>query len=240
MGKAQKLKVQRKIERKIEEQEKKEKKKFALKSLISLVGLVLVLAIGYQGVSYAKKTWFAAKKTTKESEVKVNKTYSNPPEMTIDVNKKYIAKFETNKGNFEAELFAKDAPKTVNNFIFLARENFYNGLTFHRVIKDFMIQGGDPKGDGTGGPGYRFEDEFNSHKLVKGVLAMANSGANTNGSQFFIVTKDKTDWLDGKHTSFGQVTSGLDVVMNIGQVQTGENDKPAEAVIINSIKIEEK
>jgi cyclophilin family peptidyl-prolyl cis-trans isomerase len=108
------------------------------------------------------------------------------------------------------------------------------------VIKDFMIQGGDPKGDGTGGPGYKFEDEINSRKLVKGVLAMANSGVNTNGSQFFIVTAEATDWLDGKHTAFGNVISGLDVVLSIQDVATGENDRPASDVVINKVTIEEK
>ena len=152
--------------------------------------------------------------------------------MQIDVNKTYIAKFETNQGNFEAELYAKDAPKTVNNFVVLSRDSFYNGLTFHRVIKDFMIQGGDPKGDGTGDPGYKFADEINSHKLVKGILAMANSGPDTNGSQFFIVTKDATDWLDGKHTAFGNVVSGLENVMKIQDLPVGENDKPKDSVVI--------
>jgi cyclophilin family peptidyl-prolyl cis-trans isomerase len=182
------------------------------------------------------------KPTTVGSEFKKtgDHTYSKAPDMQIDVNKTYTAKFETSKGNFEVELFAKDAPKTVNNFVVLAKDKFYDGLTFHRIIKDFMIQGGDPKGDGTGDPGYKFEDEINSHKLVRGVLAMANSGANTNGSQFFIVTKDKTDWLDGKHTAFGQVKSGLDVVMNIEKAETGENDKPKEAILINKLTIEEK
>jgi cyclophilin family peptidyl-prolyl cis-trans isomerase len=159
--------------------------------------------------------------------------------MQIDINKKYTADFETNKGNFTIELYAKDAPKTVNNFVTLSRDGFYNGLTFHRVIKDFMIQGGDPKGDGTGDPGYKFEDEFNPNKLVRGTLAMANSGANTNGSQFFIVTAEKTEWLDGKHTAFGIVKEGLDVVMAIEKVEVDENDKPKEAVIINKINIKE-
>jgi len=242
MGRAQKLKVQRKIDRIILDQEKKEKRSLVIKSILGIIGLILVLFAVYSGGIYAKKNWFDnAKNNGKESAKmeKEQKSYSQEPEMKIDINRKYLARFETSKGSFEAELFAKDAPRTVNNFVFLAREGFYDGLTFHRIIKDFMIQGGDPKGDGTGGPGYKFADEFNSHKLVQGVLAMANSGADTNGSQFFIVTKDKTDWLDGKHTAFGKITNGLEAVMNIEKVSVGENDKPVEDVIINKITIEE-
>ena len=138
--------------------------------------------------------------------------------MTIDAAKKYKATFDTTKGSIVCDLFVKDAPKTVNNFVFLAREGFYNGTVFHRVIADFMVQGGDPTGTGRGGPGYRFEDETkgnpNKHKV--GTLSMANAGPNTNGSQFFI-THVVTDWLDGKHTVFGQVASGQDVVNKIQQ-----------------------
>ena len=138
--------------------------------------------------------------------------------MSIDTGKKFKATFETSKGSIVCDLFPKDAPKTVNNFVFLAKEGFYNGTVFHRVIEDFMIQGGDPTGTGRGGPGYRFEDETkgnpNRHKI--GSLSMANAGPNTNGSQFFI-THVVTDWLDGKHTVFGQVTSGQDVVNKIQQ-----------------------
>jgi peptidyl-prolyl cis-trans isomerase B (cyclophilin B) len=141
--------------------------------------------------------------------------------MAIDPQGSYTATFETSKGSIVCELFAKDAPKTVNNFVFLAREKFYDGTVFHRVIKDFMIQGGDPTGTGRGGPGYRFEDETrnnpNRHKV--GSLSMANAGPNTNGSQFFI-THIATDWLDGKHTVFGQVKSGQDVVNAIQQGDT--------------------
>lgn len=174
-----------------------------------------------------------------EKEV-IRKKYDQAPEMQIDIDKEYIANFETNKGNFKVKLYTKDAPKTVNNLVFLSREGFYDGLTFHRVIKDFMIQGGDPNGDGTGDPGYKFEDEINERKLVKGVLAMANSGPNTNGSQFFIVTAEATDWLDGKHTAFGEVIEGLDIVMAIQEVETGENDKPVDTVTINKVTISEK
>ena len=144
--------------------------------------------------------------------------YPSPPPVTIDPGKKYTATFETSKGSIVCELFAKDAPKTVNNFVFLAREHFYDGTVFHRVIADFMVQGGDPTATGTGGPGYRFEDETknNPRKHKVGSLSMANAGPNTNGSQFFI-THVVTDWLDGKHTVFGQVTSGQDVVNKIQQ-----------------------
>jgi len=138
--------------------------------------------------------------------------------MKIDTNKKYAATLDTSRGTIVCDLFAKEAPKTVNNFVFLAREGFYDGTTFHRVINDFMIQGGDPTGTGTGGPGYRFEDETknNPHRHKVGTLSMANAGPNTNGSQFFI-THVVTNWLDGKHTVFGQVRSGQDVVNKVKQ-----------------------
>jgi len=170
----------------------------------------------------------------------VKKENMNTPEISIDVNKKYQAKFKTNYGEFTINLFAKETPVTVNNFVTLARKNFYNGLIFHRVIPDFMIQGGDPEGTGRGGPGYKFNDEVSPKKLVKGSLAMANAGPNTNGSQFFIVTAQETPWLDGRHTNFGEVTNGLDVVEKIGKVETGQNDKPIKDVIINSIEIIEQ
>jgi peptidyl-prolyl cis-trans isomerase B (cyclophilin B) len=143
----------------------------------------------------------------------MSKQYSAPPAMAIDSTKKYKATFTTSRGEIVCELFAKDAPKTVNNFVFLAREKFYDGTVFHRVINDFMIQGGDPTGTGRGGPGYRFEDEFkgNPHRHQVGSLSMANAGPHTNGSQFFI-THIATDWLDGKHTVFGKVLKGQDVI----------------------------
>src|ERR1700676_4972360 len=149
------------------------------------------------------------------------KQYKTPPELTIDPSKKYTATFNTARGEIVCELFAKDAPKTVNNFVFLAREKFYDGTVFHRVLDNFMIQGGDPTGTGRGGPGYRFEDEFkgNPHKHQVGSLSMANAGPGTNGSQFFI-THIKTDWLDGKHTVFGQVLKGQDVVNSTKQGDT--------------------
>ena len=140
------------------------------------------------------------------------------------------AKLNTSEGPIEIELFPEDAPKTVGNFTKLAGEGFYDGLIFHRVIPDFMIQGGCPEGTGTGGPGYQFEDEFNQHKAVKGSLAMANAGPNTNGSQFFIVTADACPWLDGKHTVFGQVTSGMDVADAIASVDSDGSDRPKTPV----------
>src|SRR5574341_702536 len=141
------------------------------------------------------------------------KQYAAPPALTIDRNKKYTATLETSRGTIVCELFAEDAPATVNNFVFLAREKFYDGTTFHRVIPNFMIQGGDPTGTGRGGPGYRFADEVKSNPRRHGVgsLSMANAGPNTNGSQFFI-THVVTDWLDGKHTVFGRVVSGQEIV----------------------------
>jgi len=151
----------------------------------------------------------------------MSKKYSAPPPMTIDVNKKYSATFNTSRGEIVCELFAKDAPKTVNNFVFLARDKFYDGTVFHRVIPDFMVQGGDPTGTGRGDPGYRFEDEVkgNPNKHQVGSLSMANAGPNTNGSQFFI-THVVTNWLDGKHTVYGKVTKGQDVVNAIQQGDT--------------------
>jgi cyclophilin family peptidyl-prolyl cis-trans isomerase len=143
----------------------------------------------------------------------------------------------TSKGAIEFELFDEDAPKTVANFLKLARDGFYDGVIFHRVIPDFMIQGGDPTGTGRGGPGYQFEDEFNDHKVVRGAFAMANAGPNTNGSQFFIVTADATPWLDGKHTVFGRVTNGMDVVDEIESVDTDANDKPREDVTIERVEL---
>ena len=144
----------------------------------------------------------------------------------------------TNAGPIELELHDEDAPKTVENFRKLASEGFYDDLVFHRVIPDFMIQGGCPEGTGTGGPGYTFEDEFNDHKVERGALAMANAGPNTNGSQFFIVTTEAAPWLDGKHTVFGRVTDGMDVVDKIEGTPTGHNDRPVDDQRIESITFE--
>jgi len=147
------------------------------------------------------------------------------------------ATLHTNHGAIAVELFDDDAPKTVDNFLKLARDGFYNGVIFHRVIPDFMIQGGDPTGTGTGGPGYQFEDEFNDHKVERGALAMANAGPNTNGSQFFIVTTEAAPWLDGKHTVFGRVTDGMDVIDTISALETDARDKPHEDVVIERVDV---
>jgi peptidyl-prolyl cis-trans isomerase B (cyclophilin B) len=147
------------------------------------------------------------------------------------------ATLHTNHGAIAVELFDEDAPKTVENFRKLAGEGFYDGVIFHRVIPDFMIQGGDPTGTGTGGPGYTFEDEFNDHKVERGALAMANAGPNTNGSQFFIVTTESAPWLDGKHTVFGRVSGGMDVVDTISEVDTDASDKPHDAVAIERVEL---
>jgi cyclophilin family peptidyl-prolyl cis-trans isomerase len=147
------------------------------------------------------------------------------------------ATMHTNHGAIELELFDEDAPKTVENFRKLADDGFYDGVIFHRVIKDFMIQGGDPTGTGTGGPGYTFEDEFNDHKVERGALAMANAGPNTNGSQFFIVTTDAAPWLDGKHTVFGRVTGGMDAVDSIEGAETDAADKPSSDAVIERIDL---
>ncbi len=149
------------------------------------------------------------------------------------------ATISTNHGDIQLDLFADDAPETVANFTKLAGDGFYDGLVFHRVIPDFMIQGGCPQGTGTGGPGYKFDDEINDHRIVRGTLAMANAGPNTNGSQFFIVTAAATPWLDGKHTAFGQVTSGMDVVDAIEGVATGPGDRPLEDVTMEKVTVTE-
>jgi len=179
--------------------------------------VVLILIIAYP---FMKP--YLPKNTTTEA-----KTLSN----------NVVATIHTSKGDIDVELFKKDAPKTVDNFVKLSRDGFYNGLTWHRVVKGFVIQGGDPNGDGSGGPGYTFEDEINQHKVIPGALAMANSGPNTNGSQFFIVTQDPQPHLDGKHTVFGQVTVGMDIVHSIESVKVDSNDRPEEPVYITSIEI---
>jgi cyclophilin family peptidyl-prolyl cis-trans isomerase len=147
------------------------------------------------------------------------------------------ATLHTSEGPIELELFPGDAPKTVESFTKLAGDGFYDGLIFHRVIPDFMIQTGCPHGTGTGGPGYQFEDEINDHKVERGALAMANAGPNTNGSQFFIVTTESAPWLDGKHTVFGKVTSGQDVADRISLVERDSRDKPVETVTIERVEL---
>jgi peptidyl-prolyl cis-trans isomerase B (cyclophilin B) len=147
------------------------------------------------------------------------------------------ATLHTSKGPIEIELYPNEAPKTVENFTKLAGDGFYDGLVFHRVIPDFMIQGGCPEGTGTGGPGYQFEDEFNEHKIERGALAMANAGPNTNGSQFFIVTTEAAPWLDGKHTVFGKVMSGQEIAEEIAAVPTDARDKPLEPITIDRVEL---
>jgi cyclophilin family peptidyl-prolyl cis-trans isomerase len=149
------------------------------------------------------------------------------------------ATMHTNHGAIELELFDDDAPKTVDNFVKLSRDGYYDGLIFHRVIKDFMVQGGCPEGTGTGGPGYEFEDEINQHKIVRGALAMANRGPNTNGSQFFIVTTEAAPWLDGKHTVFGRVADGMEAVDSIEGTETGAQDRPVKDAKIERMEVHE-
>jgi cyclophilin family peptidyl-prolyl cis-trans isomerase len=149
------------------------------------------------------------------------------------------ATMHTNHGEIKLELFDDDAPKTVDNFVKLSKDGYYDGLIFHRVIRDFMIQGGCPQGTGTGGPGYEFEDEINDNKIVRGALAMANAGPNTNGSQFFIVTTEAAPWLDGKHTVFGRVTSGMEAVDSIEGTETGGQDRPVNDAVIERLEVHE-
>lgn len=177
-----------------------------------------------------------------KAEVESTETILSSDEDLASIYKYAVLK--TNFGDITVELYGEDSPITVNNFLKLSQDKFYDGTKFHRVIKDFMIQGGDPNSkdddwsnDGTGGPGYAFDDEFNDHKLVKGSLAMANAGPNTNGSQFFIVTAEATPWLDGRHTNFGQVVEGMDVVLKIEAVEKNTRDHPTTDVIIKSIQL---
>ena len=148
------------------------------------------------------------------------------------------ATMRTNHGAITLELFDEDAPQTVNNFKKLAGDGFYDGVIFHRIIRDFMIQGGDPTGTGMGDAGYKFDDEINDHKIVRGALAMANAGPNTNGSQFFIVTTPEAPWLDGKHTVFGRVVEGMDVVDKIEGAETDARDKPVDEVRIEGVDLD--
>jgi len=167
-------------------------------------------------------------------------SWTTPPEMSIETSKTYYATLMTNDGPIKLELFANKAPKTVNSFVFLIKQGFYDGLTFHRIIKNFMIQGGDPTGTGSGGPGYKFEDEINDEKIVPGTLAMANAGPNTNGSQFFIVTEKEQPQLDGSYTVFGKVVDGMANVTKIAAVKTLTGDKPEKPITIERAFIEEK
>lgn len=214
--------------------------------LISIIAIGSLLVVS--GIFY-----IANKKINIQKENNTNKITANANDDTkenkpteIKTQEKTIAIMKTNFGDISLEFFTADAPKTVENFIKLSNNGFYNGVKFHRVIKGFMIQGGDPNSkdnnwsdDGIGGPGYTFEDEINSHKLIRGTLAMANAGPNTNGSQFFIVTAEATPWLDGKHTVFGRVTEGMDVVLKIENVATDKTkgNHPIQDVVIKSIGI---
>lgn len=199
--------------------------------------IFVIIILGAAGVFYGYNTAIkSGNKILKNTSLVKNFGHTGNP----------IAAMKTNMGEIKLELFIKDAPETVGNFIKLSREKFYNGVRFHRVIKGFMIQGGDPNSkddnwldDGIGGPGYAFKDEINSNKIVRGVLAMANAGPNTNGSQFFIVTADSAPWLDGKHTVFGKVVEGMNVVDNIENAATDKtkNDHPIENITIESVTI---
>jgi peptidyl-prolyl cis-trans isomerase B (cyclophilin B) len=165
-----------------------------------------------------------------------------PSTVASDIGVGYLAvstaTLHTTAGRITVELFDEDAPKTVENFRKLSDEGFYDGLTFHRIIKDFMIQGGCPEGTGTGGPGYTFEDEPNQHRVVRGALAMANSGPNTNGSQFFLVTADECPWLDGKHTVFGQIVDGTDVLEALDSAETDHGDRPRKPQVIEHVELD--
>ena len=210
--------------------------------------LIIVIALGIVLIgliaAFALIPTPAAKESANNSNA-VKNINSNMQNSDIKNLANQTAVLKTNFGDIALELFSADAPKTVENFIKLSKSGFYSGTKFHRVIKGFMIQGGDPNSkdddwsdDGMSGPGYKFEDEINSHKLVRGTLAMANAGANTNGSQFFVITAESTPWLDGKHTAFGKVLSGLDIVDKIESVKVNENDHPTDDVIVNSIEIQ--
>ncbi|WP_202128765.1 peptidylprolyl isomerase [Paenibacillus dendrobii] len=204
--------------------------------------LMIVVALALGGCGKKEETSAEQPKSTEP------KSWTSAPEMKIDTSKTYQAEVKTSKGSFTIELFAKDAPKTVNNFVFLSKEGFYNDVTFHRIIESFMIQTGDPTGTGAGGPGYSFEDEKTSYKYEPGIVAMANAGPNTNGSQFFICTGADSDFLNSQpnYTIFGKVTDGMDTVKKIAATpveanpDTGETSKPTEKVTIDSIKIKEK
>ena len=255
MGKAQKIKEQRKIEQ-LKKKIKKDARFKTVKLVVAGVSLgILIGVVIFMGIKMINwnsiKNWKIFNENINSSvEAKDFKTglrkYSQAPNMQIDVDKKYIAKFETAEGNFEISLDAKNAPKTVNNFVVLAKDKFYDGLTFHRIVKDFMIQGGDPEGTGTGGPGYKFDDETVVGDYTKGTVAMANSGENTNGSQFFIMTGDYSGGKLAKdYVIFGHVTSGMDTIMKLNQTETtigtsGEQSTPKYKIVINKVIIEEK
>jgi len=220
-----------------------------MKKIYCLLATILLLA----GCGLKDQTITAEQKLTADKMAKEIINANNIPTMntenSIDNQTDLVGQYsqailKTNLGDIQISFYGTDSPKTVNNFLNLAQQGFYNGTKFHRIIKDFMIQGGDPnsKSDdwsthGTGGPDYRFADEFNNHPLVRGSLAMANAGPDTNGSQFFIVTASATPWLDGRHTNFGQVTAGMDIVEKIEAAEVNQNDHPLEDIVINSIEL---
>ena len=205
--------------------------------------IYIIIAAVVAGIVIGGFYLLGGDKETPTASIETPQAENTPPVIETGIMR---AVMKTNFGDITLELFPKDAPKTVENFVKLSREGFYNGTKFHRVIKGFMIQGGDPKSkdddwsdDGTGGPGYQFEDEINAYKLARGALAMANSGPDTNGSQFFIVTADAASWLDGKHTVFGRVTAGMDIVDKIENMPTDKTrgDHPIQDVTITSTEI---
>ena len=216
------------------------------KNFFLYVGLLLALVVAVflifsRNNSQPEKLTQQDEKSATDSSI-MKKTYSAPPPMTIDAKKKYAATLETSKGTVTVELFASEAPNTVNNFVFLARDGFYDGTTFHRIVKDFMIQGGDPNGDGTGSPGYKFADEKVTRDYKRGIVAMANVGPDTNGSQFFIMHKDYD--LPKNYVIFGQVGQGIEVVDKIAETATvsgpgGEQSKPTEKITIIKASITE-
>jgi len=206
-------------------------------AIVGVVALIIVIALGI-GFLFGRGGPSSAPTPTVVAEEPKPKTYDAPPEMTIDTSKTYYATIKTAKGDIKLELFDDQAPVTVNNFVFLARDGYYDGVTFHRVIEDFMAQAGDPTGTGSGGPGYQFEDEIVPELTFDsaGLLAMANAGPGTNGSQFFITFKE-TPWLDGKHTIFGKVVEGMEVLGQITRREPGD-DVPGD--VIQTIVIEEQ
>ncbi|RCX23689.1 cyclophilin family peptidyl-prolyl cis-trans isomerase [Fontibacillus phaseoli] len=237
------------------------KKKQLTRSLILLISAVLILggcgkdnetkqesANNQAAGNTAEQPTSPVEPESAPESAKETMSWDSPPAMEIDTNKAYTAKFTTSKGDFTIELFAKDAPKTVNNFVFLSRQGFYNDVIFHRIIETFMIQTGDPEGTGAGGPGYSFEDEQTEHKYEPGIVAMANAGPDTNGSQFFICTGDDSIGLNNtpNFTIFGKVTNGMDVVEDIAATPVepggpmGELSTPTETVQIKEIQIVEQ
>ena len=227
-----------------------------MKNTIIIVAVLLVIVValifwsqpGDKVVENVSATPSAGLLSTAQPSAIVSTMPTTQPEIK-EINQKISVILETSMGNIGIELDGTEAPLTVGNFVALTKSGFYDGTTFHRIINNppFMIQGGDPLSKdqnnrammGTGGPGYQFKDEFNSLKLVRGSLAMANSGPNSNGSQFFIVTAEATPWLDGKHTNFGKITSGMDVIDNIAKVKTDSNDNPIEPVVIKKVIVSE-